>query len=169
MRVVRGISEDRSHTVYVAGFRSVTRFENGSFPEVVEPSALAGDFPSAVLKDHLANLWILGFHGLIRKSPDGRITRYGAREGLADPDEMRAMMEDRDGALWVATNSGLGRLSGDRFQTLTEGPAQDGVRCLFEDRDGNLWVGTNRGLLRLRDDVFAVFGKSEGCPAISLM
>jgi signal transduction histidine kinase len=75
------------------------------------------------------------------------------------------MKEDRDGNLWVATNSGLARLEGNRFRTLVEGPAQDGVRSLFEDRDGNLWVGTNRGLLRLSDNVFTVFGKAEGLPS----
>src|SRR5262249_21256678 len=99
------------------------------------------------------------------QSPDGRISRYGSREGLADPFELQAMKEDRDGNLWVATNSGLARLEGDRFRNLTEGPAQDGGRSLFEGRDGNLWVGTSRGLLRLRDDVFTVFGKDEGLPS----
>ena len=165
LRVVRGVWEDREQRLYVAGTSSVARLENGSFRNLFEPSVLAGDFPSAVLTDRRDNLWILGFRGLVRKSPDGRISRYGSREGVTDPFELRAIKEDRDGNLWVATNSGLARLEGDRFRTLAEGAPQDGVRSLFEDRDGNLWVGTNRGLLRLRDDVFTVFGRAEGLPS----
>lgn len=165
LRVVRGVWEDREQRLYAAGTSSVARLENGRFRSLFEPSVLAGDFPAAVLTDHREDLWILGFRGLVRKSPDGRIFRYGSREGLTDPFELRAIKEDRDGNLWVATNSGLGRLEGDRFRTLAEGVAQDGVRSLFEDRDGNLWVGTNRGLLRLRDDVFTVFGRTEGLPS----
>jgi signal transduction histidine kinase/ligand-binding sensor domain-containing protein len=165
LRVVRGVWEDRSQTLYVAGTSSVARLEHGSFRKIFEPAVLEGDFPSAVLKDHRGNLWILGFRGLIRQSPDGRISRFGSLEGLTDPFELRAIKEDRDGNLWVATNSGLARLEGERFHTLAEGPAQDGVRCLFEDREGNLWVGSNRGLLRFRDDVFTVFGTSEGLPS----
>lgn len=165
LRVVRGVWEDRKQRLYVAGTSSVARLENGEFRRLFEPSVLAGDFPAAVLTDHHDNLWILGFRGLVRKSPDGRISRYGFREGLTDPFELRAIKEDRDGNLWVATNSGLARLEGEHFRTLAEGVAQDGVRSLFEDRDGNLWVGTNRGLLRLRDDVFTVFGRSEGLPS----
>jgi signal transduction histidine kinase/ligand-binding sensor domain-containing protein len=165
LRVVRGVWEDREKRLYVAGTSSVARLENGIFRDLFEPSVLAGDFPSAVLQDHRGSLWILGFRGLVRKSPDGRIFRYGSSEGLADPFELRAMKEDRDGNLWVATNSGLARLEGDHFHTLTEGPVQDGVRSIFEDRDGNLWVGTNEGLLRFRDDVFTVFGKGEGLPS----
>jgi signal transduction histidine kinase/ligand-binding sensor domain-containing protein len=164
LRVVRGVSED-GPTLYVAGTNSVTRLENGTFRSIFAPSVLAGDFPGAVLKDHQGSLWILGYRGLVRQSPDGRISRYGVEEGLTDPFELHAMTEDRDGNLWVATNSGLARLEGDRFRTLAEGAVQDGVRCLFEDRDGNLWVGANRGLLRLRDDVFTVFGKDEGLPS----
>jgi signal transduction histidine kinase/ligand-binding sensor domain-containing protein len=164
LRVVRGVSEDR-RILYVAGTSSVTRFENGTFRSIFAPSVLTGDFPGAVLKDHQRSLWILGYRGLVRQFPDGRISRYGSREGLTDPFELRAMKEDRDGNLWVATNSGLARLEGDRFRILSQGPVQDGVRCLFEDRDGNLWVGSNRGLLRFRDDVFTVFGKDEGLPS----
>ncbi len=163
-RVVRGLWEDRERTLYLAGTSSIARLENGAFRNLIGPSVLAADFPAAVLKDHLGNLWILGFRGLLRKSPEGRIYRYGLREGLTDPVELKEMFEDRDGNLWVASNSGLARLEGNRFRTLTESPAQGGVRCIFEDRDGNLWVGTNRGLLRLRDDEFTVFGKDEGLP-----
>lgn len=165
LRVVRGVWEDGEQTLYVSGTSSVVRLQNGSFRNIVDPSALAGDFPQAVLKDHLGSLWILGFRGLVRVSRDGGVFRYGVREGLTDPFELRAMTEDRDGNLWVATNRGLARLEGNRFHTLTEGPAQDGVRSLFEDRDGNLWAGTTRGLLRLRDEAFTVFGKDEGLPS----
>lgn len=165
MRVVRGVWEDQQQVLYVAGTSSVGRLENGRFHSIFEPSTLAADFPGAVLKDHHGNLWILGYRGLVRQDPDGRIYRYGSAQGLTDPFELRAMTEDRDGNMWVATNSGLARLEGDRFRTLTEGPAQDGVRSLFEDRDGNLWVGTNRGLLRFRDDAFTVIGSAEGLPS----
>ena len=165
LRVVRGVWEDRQRNLYVAGTSSVARLENGKFLPVFAPSVLAGDFPSTILKDRRGNFWIMGFRGLVRQSPDGRISRYGAREGLTDPFELRAMKEDRDGNLWVATNRGLARLEGDRFRTLTEGPSQDGVRSLFEDREGNLWVGTTRGLVRFRDDVFTVFGRAEGLPS----
>ena len=164
LRVVRGVSEDRQ-TLYVAGTSSVVRMENGRFRSIFAPSVLGNDFPGTVLKDHQGSLWILGYRGLVRQSPDGRISRYGARQGLTDPFELRAITEDRDGNLWVATNSGLARLEGSRFRTLAEGPVQDGVRCLFEDRAGNLWVGSNRGLLRFRDDAFTVFGKDEGLPS----
>jgi signal transduction histidine kinase/ligand-binding sensor domain-containing protein len=165
LRVVRGVWEDPSGILYVAGTSSVVRLENGKFRGIFEPSALANDFPGAVLKDHQGSLWILGYRGLIRQTPDGRISRYGAREGLTDPFELRDMKEDRDGNLWVATDSGLARLEGSRFHILADGTSQDGVRCVFEDRDGNLWVGSNRGLLRLRDNVFTVFGKDEGLPS----
>lgn len=164
MRVVRGVWGD-GRTLYVAGTNSVTRLENGRFRGLFAPSVLAGDFPGKVLKDHEGNLWILGYRGLVRQAPDGRISRFGSRQGLTDPFELRDMTEDRDRNLWVATNSGLARLEGSRFRVFAEGPTADGVRCLFEDRDGNLWVGSNRGLLRFRDEAFTVFGKDEGLPS----
>ena len=165
MRALRNVSEDDRHVLYLAGTNSVVRFENGRFQTIFDPSVLEGYFPGGVVADRQGNLWIHGTKGLIRRSPDGRISRFGSREGLSDSFGLNAIKEDRDGNLWVGTDRGLARLEGQRFRTLAEGPGQAAVRCLFEDREGNLWVGTNRGLLRFRDDVFTVFGKSEGLPS----
>ena len=76
---------------------------------------------------------------------------------------VRAVLEDRDGNIWIGTNGGLARFQGDRFVASAEGSRDsDLVRCLLEDREGDLWVGANNGLTRLRDDAFSVYGKTEG-------
>ena len=165
MRALRSVSEDERHVLYLAGTNSVVRFENGRFLPIFDPSVLEGFFPANVVADHQGNLWVDGTKGLIRRSPDGKISRFGSREGLSDSFGLNAIKEDRDGNLWVGTDRGLARLEGQRFRTLTEVLGQAAVRCLFEDREGNLWAGTERGLLRVRDDVFTVFGKSEGLPS----
>ena len=165
LRVLRSVWEDPRHVLFLAGTNSVVRFENGRFAAVTDASALEADFPNTVIADRHGNTWITGLKGLVRQSPDGKISRFGRAEGLPYTYGVATVREDRDGNLWVGTDRGLARLEGQRFRMLAEGDEQSGVRCLFEDREGNLWVGTNRGLLRFRDDVFTVFGKQEGLPS----
>ena len=66
-------------------------------------------------------------------------------------DELRCMIIDSRGLLWVGTSSGLCTFDGytmRAWQGRGSTVAAD-VRCLTEDSVGHLWMGTNDGLLRL--------------------
>jgi signal transduction histidine kinase/ligand-binding sensor domain-containing protein len=166
MKSVRAVTEDAQHILYVSGINSVARYVNGKFVEAIPAAALTADFPGGILADHAGNLWILGARGLLRRLPDGRIIRYGAREGLSDSFGLSSILEDRDGNLWVGTDGGLARFEHGQFHTRMEASGEQvGVRCLLEDREGNLWMGGRHGLMRLRDDVFRVYGEQEGLPS----
>ncbi len=63
-----------------------------------------------------------------------------------------AILQTRDGYLWLGTQEGLVRFDGVRFTVFDSrnSPAMrdDWVRSLCQARDGTLWVGTAEGLLR---------------------
>ncbi|MBZ5586484.1 MAG: hypothetical protein LAQ30_30720, partial [Acidobacteriia bacterium] len=163
---VRAIQEDRQHNLWVAGLTGVGKLSGGKFTVVLPQAALDRDLVICMVVDRRDNLWIGGSRGLTQISPAGRVRRFGVRDGLADP-FVRALWEDRDGGLWVGTNNGIARQTGERFVA----PAYAGehesdvVRCLFEDREGDLWIGSANGLTRLRDNLFTVYGKAEGLPS----
>jgi ligand-binding sensor domain-containing protein/signal transduction histidine kinase len=65
---------------------------------------------------------------------------------------VNAIVQTRDGYLWLATRDGLARFDGVRFRTfgLADGLPSVDVSSLFEDRNGVLWIGTlGGGLSRL--------------------
>ncbi len=57
---------------------------------------------------------------------------------------IRAILQTRDGYLWLASLDGLVRFDGVRFTVFTTGntPALKSNRCtsLFEDQAGQLWI-----------------------------
>ncbi len=67
---------------------------------------------------------------------------------------VEAMLEDRDGQIWLSTaGDGLFRYRDAAFD---DGPARlalsgRGSPALFEDREGLIWVGTTNGLYRIAD------------------
>jgi ligand-binding sensor domain-containing protein len=80
---------------------------------------------------------------------------------------IRAMVQTRDGYLWLGGYKGLGRFDGVRVRwfTMADTPAlsSDAVYVLYEDRSGNLWIGTDDGgIIRYRDGQFVSFGPAQG-------
>ncbi len=78
---------------------------------------------------------------------------------------IQALFADREGSLWIGTNSGLARLVEGRLEHLpvTDPLATASVLTLMEDREGDLWVGTEMdGLHVLRDQRFHTLGEREG-------
>ena len=112
------------------------------------PPELRGTVVLALYGDTDGRLWVGSWAGLFRF--DGRTwTRVDGSPAA----QIRAFVQTRDGALWMATNgAGLARYREGRFTLLTaaDGLPIDLVRSLYEDADGWLWVGTEgRGLARL--------------------
>ena len=95
---------------------------------------------------------------------DGRCSRLGTTEGLAD-ESVVAVREDAAGTLWVGTHRGVGARRSGRFTwtSAREGLSDDLVRSLAVDRDGNVWIGTGSGgLNRLRDGRVSALSRKDG-------
>jgi signal transduction histidine kinase/ligand-binding sensor domain-containing protein len=71
-----------------------------------------------------------------------------------------ALLQTRDGKVWIAANAGLSEFDGRRFRGYTSrnGLLRDELAGLAEDRDGNLWVGSrSHGLMRIAHDGFLTY------------
>lgn len=71
-----------------------------------------------------------------------------------------ALLQTRDGKVWVAFGAALTEFDGQRFRTYTSanGLLQDELGALAEDRDGNLWVGGRaHGLMRIAHNGFLTY------------
>lgn len=93
-----------------------------------------------------------------------RLDRWQAEDGLPG-NEVTALLQTRDGYLWVGTSAGLARFDGMRFTRFgeREGVRSSSVLCLFEDRSGTLWVGTDGGgVLRFEGGRFHAVTQRDG-------
>ena len=78
-----------------------------------------------------------------------------------------ALVQTRDGYLWLGTYGGLGRFDGVRFTVFdtanTPELRSNGIQALLEDGRGALWIGTNGGgLSRFQDGRFTTFTAADG-------
>jgi hypothetical protein len=77
---------------------------------------------------------------------------------------VQAIVQSRDGYLWMGTPGGLARFDGARFTLFNQGELRhNNVHALLADRDGSLWIGTyGGGLYRYDGSRFEAFGPGEG-------
>ena len=94
--------------------------------------------------------------------------KWDTRDGLPR-NYVKAILQTRDGYLWIGTQAGLVRFDGVRFtiydSTNTPALRNHNIRVLVEDPQGALWIGTDGGgVVRLANGVFTHFGEQDGVP-----
>ncbi len=78
---------------------------------------------------------------------------YTVADGLAG-DQVTAIVQDRQGFLWIGTRTGLSRFDGVSFRSFdtSDGLPHAGVHDIVEDTNGSLWFTTGGGLVRMRTE-----------------
>jgi PAS domain S-box-containing protein len=103
--------------------------------------------------------------------PGKKITQYihnawTSEQGLPEND-VRSIVQTRDGYLWLGTEEGLARFDGVHFKVF-EKHSVDAIKnnfilSLFEDREGTLWIGSwGGGLTRFSRGQFETYTESDG-------
>jgi ligand-binding sensor domain-containing protein len=90
---------------------------------------------------------------------------WQAPEGLPR-DSMQAILQTRDGFLWVGTERGLARFDGLHFDVskivIAGGSKINYIEELSESRDATLWIGTrDSGLIRLKNGKFDTYPTAD--------
>ena len=136
-----------------------------------DSQSLSDDVVSAVLVDHLGNIWVGNNGGLdLLDEKTGKFKHFSKKAN--DPSSLscntvRSLYEDKAGDLWVGTGfafdnsneGGLNRFNRStgtfiRYMNDPKNPRtliNNKVRSIFEDSYGNFWIGTNGDGLHTMD------------------
>jgi ligand-binding sensor domain-containing protein/signal transduction histidine kinase len=108
-----------------------------------------------VFRDRSGDLWIGTDGSGVYVLAHGSVIHYTAPSRLTN-NFVRAFLQSRDGAMWVATDEGVSRIAGDGTQNfqVSNGLAYFSTRALVEDKHGDIWIGTDHGLSHLHADAF---------------
>lgn len=99
-------------------------------------------------------IWIGSYGGLVRY--DGSNFRNFSQEGLIPSSSIRAILEDRDGRLWVGTNDvGLFVMEDGAFTRVQENgdPVFLCIRALVQGQDGTIYAASSSGLACVQDGI----------------
>jgi ligand-binding sensor domain-containing protein/signal transduction histidine kinase len=179
---VVSICEDGSDNLWVGTYsHGLHRFDRRTGKLIktyrhnpADPHSLSNDIVMRLFVDHNGTLWAGTSDGLDRFDPlTERFTtyRFEAQSSLL----ILELMEDRQGKLWIGTeSSGLrqfdpatGQLAVYRHDRALPGTLSDNrVNSVHFDRSGTMWVGTQNGLNRFdgHTDRFSALTQRDGLP-----
>jgi ligand-binding sensor domain-containing protein/signal transduction histidine kinase len=90
-------------------------------------------------------LWIATEGGGLIRYKDGVFRSFSAKDGLLN-DFVRTVYQDSKGLIWIGTDDGLFRFSGERIERIDNGTSVPlvAVHAIREDSQGRLWVGGSK-------------------------
>lgn len=94
-------------------------------------------------------LWIATEGGGLIRYKDGVFRSFSAKDGLLN-DFVRAVYQDSQGLIWIGTDNGLFRCSGEKIERVdnTDEIPAIAVHAIYEDTQGHIWAGGSK-LLRI--------------------
>jgi diguanylate cyclase (GGDEF)-like protein len=120
--------------------------------------------------DPFGNLWIATGNGLFRWK-DGNVERYTEDEGLSNI-WLNHLLVDREGIIWLATESGLDKISQMAFRNYCykkDFPV-NAVWPMEELPDGSIWIGTNSGIVVIETNGESrLISENDGLPELSII
>jgi signal transduction histidine kinase len=148
--VVLSLFQDREGNIWAGTQRGLERFSETVVTSVDAATAGITGLITSVAAGADGSIWMGasdGLHQLVES--DWR--RYEQRDGL--PSVMvEGLNDDHAGSLWVATDRGIARFAGGRFERVHGTDVTRRVRALATDRHGTTWLADrNRGLFQWRD------------------
>jgi signal transduction histidine kinase/ligand-binding sensor domain-containing protein len=152
------IAQDLEGYLWVGGPTGLLRFDGNRFSPWQPPdpaSALPSGPVHAIVGSHDGSIWVgLGGGAGVVRIHRGQVVKYSEADGA--PPGVAAMIQDRQGTIWVATRRGLFKFAGNRWTLVGKSEGYSGAEAfsLYEDRAGRLWVGTATGIYRKTKDVF---------------
>lgn len=149
---------DRNGVLWFGTANGVVQLVDG-IVRTVPPAVALADQPVLSLSEAPdGSIWCGLREGLAIISPNGQLDLIPA--GAKGPGRsIRNMIRDRKGDLWLATEQGLVRYSGNTFTRFTkdQGLGDNTVLCLLHDAQERLWVGTANGITCMANGVLHSF------------
>jgi ligand-binding sensor domain-containing protein/signal transduction histidine kinase len=166
-QVVQAFAQTNDRYLWIGTTGGLLRFDGARFVlynrENTPAFADNNIFCLMVSRDN--TLWIGTEGGGLIRYRDGAFRAFSMADGLTNS-FVRTVHQDHTGQIWIGTDSGLFRISGDRVERVDDsGPLPLlAVHAIYEDRLGGLWVGGSK-LLRLQGNEaieFRLKGNASG-------
>ena len=160
---VNDVLVDRDAAVWLASSRGLYRLTDAPFKIYGVDQGLSGSLTIGLAPGN-EGLWVVTDEGGLNQLQGDRFHSFGSPPEVA-PTFVRRVLEDRNGKVWIGTQSGLWEFVDSHFVKIQSFPEDRQITAIAEMSSGDLWVGTlDGGALRLRQGEWTAFSTHHGLP-----
>jgi ligand-binding sensor domain-containing protein len=141
------ICKDSKGNIWLGGFRSLFRLQNGSFITDDISQTIKDKRYKVIFEDHRGKLWLGTNSGLVwYNTHNYEIVKLPGGNGAIN--NINAIFEDSHKRVWVGTEAGLVCFVDGKAQLFTTENGLTSNKCntITEDKNKRLWIGTLNGL-----------------------
>lgn len=159
---VFGIMEDRNGNIWLASWKGLIKYnpKDKKFKHFSPLTTLRHPHAVSVIEDRLGNIWVgtegggvsvLAPHGVDSLRVVDYFHHHDLQKNSVSDDRVYAILEDKEGAIWLGTGNGLDRYDPKmkqfkHFRVSPDGMANVTVAGIVADNKGNVWVSHKKGL-----------------------
>ena len=146
------LAQDADGGVWIgtgAGGLGVAYLKDHGVTSFNEASGLGNSAISGILVGREGHIWFGTLGSGVSRYDGGRYRHY-LTGGSAAAHDVRDLIIDRSGVLWMAHDKGVHRYDRTTLEPFPEADSlgTTGIRQLYEDRQGRIWFAPNNTLLR---------------------
>lgn len=168
---IYSILQDRSGAVWLGGIGGLAQLKDGRIKNYPPESPAPYQTALTFYEDREGRLWV--GNNYVGYWQNGVFTDFTGQLNLGSQVTFGDIQQDRDGAMWFATNNqGLIKFQDHTVTRFTaeNGLPTDDVRIIYERRDGSLVIGTYKGfvLMTKSGEFSPVFTEKDGLAGNSI-
>lgn len=145
---VRTVLSHSDGSLWVGSSRGLSRIVDGQATAVAVPDIYSTLSVLSLAEGADGSVWVGTYSQGLFRWHQGSLTQIDLSDSGLSSNEIRALLVDSHGGVWVGTPQGVVQRQPDgRLQRLgmADGLPDDFIWTLAEDRQGKVWVGTNVG------------------------
>ncbi|WP_263385041.1 sensor histidine kinase [Granulicella arctica] len=167
---ITGLAEDEDGSLWISSDNGLTQYRGGHFHTFGVADGLPAASVWRIASDSRGGVWAVTWQSQLFHF-DGRRVQLFPTQVLKLPEEVNALIEDRQGMLWIATFQGLlafNPSSGFKQFTKANGLAGTRTYALAVGCTGALWIAGDGGLTRYDGGRFTVL-PLPGLPTATIL
>jgi signal transduction histidine kinase/ligand-binding sensor domain-containing protein len=165
---IRGLLEDRRHTLWVGTTNGLTRMRDGATQTYTVNDGLPADSVRTILQDKDGALWVLTTSGIATISESEtlnaarlRFHRVAAKAGSV----IQNIAAAPEGGVWAATDQGILRFANGRLQASPTGASQVPVQALACAAASDCAFASAEGVFLIRHNTVLPLAERAALPA----
>jgi PAS domain S-box-containing protein len=166
---IQSFAEDQDGTLLIPIRDRVARLSNGLVETAYRcPGTSRQNGGERILRDRDGVLWMGTWSQGIVHVREGAADTFGQRDGLSG-DLITALLEDREGNIWVGTTKGLDRFRAYSVATFSEpeGFSSGGSTSALVGRDGSIWFSPHGRLFRFDRGQITIYHEPGGIAPVA--